>query len=84
VSPPQPNRYEPRINLEENLGVYCCTMSSGIPFRQAGRGVGRLLRSVMGPPIQHTEEGPPVPVDSIDLLIVGLGLLVVLLVLLRR
>jgi hypothetical protein len=43
-----------------------------------------MLRSFMG--LQHRVdvEGPLQPVDSIDLLIVGLGLLVVLLVLLRR
>jgi hypothetical protein len=43
-----------------------------------------MLRSFMGLPYRGSEEEPLQPVDSIDLLIVGLGLLVVLLVLLRR
>jgi len=38
----------------------------------------------MGVPYQRDENGTLQPVDSIDLIIVGLGLVLILLVLLRR
>ena len=56
----------------------------GVVIRATLGGVESLLRSVMGFPPTGREDGTLEPVDSIDLIIVGLGLIVVLLVLLRR
>lgn len=53
-------------------------------IRRSPRPVGAVLRMFMGPAYQRDEEGALQPVDSIDLIIVGLGLVLVLLVLLRR
>jgi hypothetical protein len=47
-------------------------------------GAEALLRTFMGRPYQTTEDGALEAVDSIDLIIVGLGLVLILLVLLRR
>ena len=59
-------------------------MAAGARRRRAVGGVGAVLRSFMGVPYQRDENGALQPVDSIDLIIVGLGLVLILLVLLRR
>lgn len=55
-----------------------------MPIRARIRGVHALLYSLMGLSPQSDDDGASDAVDSIDLVIVGLGLLLVLLVLLRR
>jgi hypothetical protein len=43
-----------------------------------------MLRMFMGPTYHNDEDGPLQPVNSIDLIIVGLGLVLILLVMVRR
>lgn len=57
---------------------------SGVTFAAILRGSRGVLRSSMGLPPQQHEDGTSSEVHSIDLMIVGLGLIIVLLVLLRR
>lgn len=53
-------------------------------FAGPTRGVEQLLRTWLGQPTVGVDEDALREVDSIDIMIVGLGLILVLLVLLRR
>jgi len=65
-------------------GHFHGTLTCRAPLPQPTRGLIQLLRAWLGQsPLNH-EEGALQPVDSIDLVIVGLGLVLVLLALLRR
>lgn len=55
-----------------------------MPFNRVRRGVFAFMRVGLGLPSMGADDGTLERVDSIDLLIVGLGLILVLLVLLRR
>lgn len=59
-------------------------ISCGMAIRATVGGVGALLLSVLGFAPTQREDGTLDPIDSIDIIIVGLGLILILLVLLRR
>lgn len=63
---------------------FCVTLYPRGLFPTRLRGAAAMLLRALGlPPLERGDDASQ-PVDSIDLLIIGLGLLVVLLVLLRR
>lgn len=84
MHPPQSNSRGGSGRVIETRPLFCGTVISGIPFKAAGRGVGALLWSLLGLPPAPASDDVLQPIDSIDIIIVGLGLLLVLLVLLRR
>lgn len=55
-----------------------------MPFKGARRGVGAMLDRVVRLSLQRRKNDVSAGVDSIDIIIVGLGLFLILMVLLRR
>lgn len=59
-------------------------MVTAMAFRGPVRGVISMLRAFMGPTYHKDADGTLQEVHSIDFIIVGLGLILLVLVLLRR
>lgn len=55
-----------------------------MPFRRSTEGVHAVLDRVVRLSLQRRKNEPLAGVDSIDIIIVGLGLFLILMVLLRR
>lgn len=81
---PQPNGPEALPRFDRVGRFFCGKVYSWIAIRRATGGAEGLLWSMLGLPPHDNDDDGLQPVDSIDIIIVGLGLILVILVLLRR
>lgn len=84
MSPPQPNNLIAPGSLHSSGRFFWCTILYRGPIRDALRGVHEVLDRVVRLSLQRRKNDVSAGVDSIDIIIVGLGLFLILMVLLRR
>lgn len=84
MAPPQPNNVVELLSAVVGRSFFFWYSVLGNGVSTAAKGGRCVLFRVMGFGYQRPEDDTLPAVDSIDLIIVGLGLVLVLLVLLRR